>query len=598
MKSADLPSPPGADASRRTRLRFEALAVGALFLAAACLVTWPTAIDLDGVFPFSVRRFDGYGVVWFGEHAWRVARGEVSMFHAPEVAWPDGLDLRLADSFLFGVLYLPFRAILPPVAAYNAFTIAAIAFTALAGWWFARRDLGVGPMAAIGAGWIVGFSSLVHSFRLEGEAYLLAGGLLPLFAGAVLRVGRDGRVRDGVVGGALLAALGWSTGYFGINGAIVAAVVGPIVWGVHARDSGDVTNRRRLVAVVAAAVTALVLLLPLVALLRAGGGADAIAARFPDGEDPLRNVAQDSVTLSGILVPFAASAPLRQDRIFYVGLAGLVLAGLGLVTRAPRRTAPWAALLGVSLVFALGPLLRLDDATNEGIRLPYAWIADVAPQILAYRMPARLLSVTAVALAALAALALEGLRRDGVGFAWRLALVGCLAVDGLYFTGAAVDPTGAPARVPEGYSAVSGRGAVFDFYGADRLLLRYSGLSVFYQVSHGHPVFADFTRGEGRMTAVSRRIAVALMLKDDVAARALFDALAAVGATDLAAHVDSFPTSDRDTVRAGLARILGAPAPAPVDTSGDVVEVYAFPAAPTGLDKLTALRLLDAGESL
>ncbi|MES2639880.1 MAG: hypothetical protein V4850_10375 [Myxococcota bacterium] len=598
MKPAAPPTPPGTDARPRPRLRFEALAVSALFLAAACFVTWPTVLDLDGAFPFSVRRFDGYGVVWFGEHAWRVVRGEVSAFHAPEVAWPEGLDLRLADSFLFGLLYLPFRAVFSPVAAYNAFTIAALASTAVAGWWFARRDLGVGSLAAIGAGWIVGFSSLVHSFRLEGEAYLLAGGLLPLFAGAVVRVGRDGRVRDGIVGGALLASLGWSTGYFGINGALLAAVVGPVVWAIHARDATGPTNQRRLVAVVAAAITALVLLLPLMALLGGGGGADAIAARFPDGEDPLRNVAQDSVTLSGILVPFPASAPLRQDRIFYLGLAGLVLAGLALVTRAPRRTAPWAALLGISLVFALGPLLRIDDASNVGMRLPYAWIADVAPQILAYRMPARLLSVTAVALAALAALALEGLRRDGLGRGWRVALLACLAIDGLFFTGAALDPTGAPARVPEGYSALSGRGAVFDLFGADRLLLRYSGRSVFYQVAHGQPVFADFTRGEGRMTSVSRRIAVALVLNDDAEANALFEALAAVGATDLAVHVDSFPTSDRDTVRAGLVRILGDAAPAPADTSGDVVEVFALPAPPAGLDKVSALQVLDATGAL
>lgn len=574
------------------------MAVGALFFAAAALVTWPTVLDLDGTLPFSIRRFDGYGVVWFGEHAWRAVHGEVSPFHAPEVAWPDGLDLRLADSFLFGLLYLPFRALFAPVAAYNVFTLAALASTGLAGWWFARRDLGVGSLAAVGAGWIVGFSSLVHSFRLEGEAYLLAGGLLPLFAGSVLRVGRDGRVRDGVVGGLLLAGLGWSTGYFGVNGAVVAAVVGPIVWAVHARDATGPTHRRRALAVLAAAVTALVLLLPLVEMMSAGGGAEAIAARFPAGEDPLRNVAQDSVSLSGLLVPFPASAPLRQDRILYIGLAGLVLAGLAVITRAPRRTAPWVALLGVSLVFSLGPLLRIDDATTGEVHLPFAWIAEVAPQILAYRMPSRLLSVTAVALAALAALALDGLRRDGLGRPWRLALVSCLAVDGLYFTGAVTDPTGAPARVPEGYSGVSGAGAVFDLFGADRLLLRYSGRSVFYQVFHGRPVFADFTRGEGRMTSVSRRMAVALVLEDDVQARALLDALAAVGATDLALHPDSFPEADRDTVRAGIVRLLGPVASTPADTSGDPVEVYRLPAPPSGLDKIAALQVLDGPEAL
>ena len=159
------PSSPGAARSPGGWL--EALLVAALFVAAAGLVTWPTLKELDGAFPFSVRRFDGYGVVWFGEHAWRAIQGEVTPLHAPEVAWPEGLNLKLADSFLFGLLYLPFRAVLPPVAAFNAFTIAALASTAFAGWWFARKDLGVGALAAVGAGWIVGFSSEIGIKRLR-----------------------------------------------------------------------------------------------------------------------------------------------------------------------------------------------------------------------------------------------------------------------------------------------------------------------------------------------------------------------------------------------------------------------------------------------
>jgi len=589
------PSPP-APAGPPTRGRaVELVAVAVAFFTAACVVTWPTIIDLGGSFPFSVRRFDGYGVVWFGEHAWRVLRGDVTALHAPEVAWPEGLDLRLADSFLFGLLYLPFRAVLAPVAAFNLFTIVALASTALSGWWLARRVLETGPLAAVAAGFVVGFSSLVHSFRLEGEAYLLAGGFLPLFAGYILRVIWYGRLRDGVVTGVLLAALGWSTGYFGVNGVVVAAVLGPVALLTARRTS--VSLRAQVLATLLSVATAFVLLVPLVLLLRGGGGADAIASRFPTGESPLRNVAQDSATLSGLLVPFPASAPLRQDRIFYVGLAGLAICAVAFLVRSPRRTAPWAALLVVSIVFSLGPYLRIDDATTSGPRMPYAWVASVAPQILAYRMPARLLSVAAVALAALVALALDGLRREGVGLRWRVPLLITLVIDGLVFTGAAVDPTGAPARVPEGYAALSrGGGAVFDLFGTDRLLLRYSGRAVFYQVFHGRPVFANFTKADGRMPEVGRRIANALVNVDDAEARRLFDALAAVGATDIALHLSSFPDADQVLIQAGLTRLLGAPGEAPTDTSGDPVTIFRLPPPPQTLDRAAALRTLDALE--
>lgn len=576
--------------------RAEWLLVCVLYLVASCLVTWPTVKDLGASLPFSVRRFDGYGALWFGEHAWRALHGQVPLLEAPEVAWPEGLDLHLADSFLFGLLYLPFRWAFPPVSAFNAFTLAAMASTALSGWWLARRVLDTGPLAAVGAGFVVGFTALVHSFRLEGEVYLLAGGFLPLFAGFLLRTAWYGRLPDAVACGASLGALGWSTGYFGVNGAVVGFVLGPLALLLGRRDSTRSWPVRLRAATVAVA-TALVLLVPLVVLLRSGGGAEAIASRFPEGEDPLRNVAQDSVTLSGLLVPFPGSAPLRQDRIFYVGLAGMTLGLAALLLRSPRIVLPWAALLAASLLLALGPVLRVEDAALTGPSMPYAWIASVAPQILAYRMPTRLLSVVAVALAALCALALEGLRRDGLGKGWRVTLVALLAIDGLWFTGAMTDPVGAPARVPEGYQAASRPGPIFDFFGYDRLLLRYSGRSVFYQTSHDRPVFADFTRTEGRMTDVGRRLAGALVNNQTEEARALLEALAGVGATYVALHVESFPSSDQAAIRDGLINLLGPAEAAPPDTSGDPVELYALPAAAPGADLAAALRVLDEVEA-
>ena len=575
--------------------RLEGLAVAGLYFAVTCFVTWPTIQDLGATLPFSVRRFDGYGALWFGEHAWRFVQGEVPAFRAPEVAWPLGLDLRLADSFLFGLLYLPFRALLPPVEAFNAFTLAAIASTALSGWWLARRVLGVGALAATAAGFVVGFTSLVHSFRLEGEAYLLAGGFLPLFAGFLLRTAWYGRTWDGVACCALLAALAWSTGYFGINGALVGGVLGALALALgHSRSSVAFGARVRAAAI--AVLTALLFLVPLVLLLRSGGGADAIASRFPEGEDPLRNVAQDSVTLSGLLVPFPGSAPLRQDRIFYIGLAGLVVSAAALVLRGPRVVAPWVGLLVVALTLALGPYLRLGDADVGGPVMPYAWVASVAPQILAYRMPARLLSVVALALAGLTALALEGMRRDGLGKGWRVAICGLLAIDGVWFTGAALDSVGAPARVPEAYQAARAPGAIFDFFGTDRLLLRYSGRSVFYQVSHGRPVFADFTRTDGRMVRVSQRLGEALVARDEREVGAVLDALAAVGAAYVAWHRTSFPEPDRAAIREGLVRRMGPPLDAPEDTSGDPVDLFALPDPPAGMDEEAALDVLDGEE--
>ena len=101
----------------------------------AVFATWPLVTDLDGWLLFGERRFDGYGTLWLGEHTWRALTGEGQLLLAPEVAYPAGLDLRLADSFIYAVAYVPLRLFGGPVVAFNLFSLASIALTGTAGYW-------------------------------------------------------------------------------------------------------------------------------------------------------------------------------------------------------------------------------------------------------------------------------------------------------------------------------------------------------------------------------------------------------------------------------------------------------------------------------
>ena len=148
-----------------------------------------------------------------------------------------------------------------------------------------------------------------------------------------------------------------------------------------------------------------------------------------------------------------------------------------------------------------------------------------------------------------------------------------MAADGLLFTGFATDEALNPVEVPSAYAHVSDRGALLDLWGHDRFLLRHAGLSTFYQVFHGRPVLADFTRAGDAQAVLGRRLGLAFVAGDLDRARELLDLLADLGVSDIALHPKSFPEADLPAIRAGLARLCEAVA-AGTSEEADPVELY------------------------
>lgn len=543
-------SPPSM--SRVARIPGTAWALAA-YLGLVVLASWPLILDLDGSLFFHEKRFDGYGTVWFGEHSWRSLKGETPWLSTTAVAWPDGLDLRQADSFLYGLLYAPFRLFLSPVASFNAFSLLAIAATGAAGYWMAAVPLRSPGLAAFGCGAIMAFNSLMHTYRIEGEAYLLAGLFVPLLAGHLVLAARTGRPEAGLKAAVALGALAWSSGYYAVDGALVALVLG---LSLLALEPGEPVERRRWPAVATFSLGSLALIVPL-AVVVLGALSEAVGARAGD-EDPLVNVAMDAVSLSGILVPYPETAFLRQGRIHYLGAVGISLALVAVTVRRPRETLPWVLVALTGTVLSLGPSLRLDDLDPGGASLPYAWLYELVPGILAYRMPARFMALTYLGLGALSALLLARLAEEGLGRGARTALVGLLLLDGLVFTGFSVDTTEAPAQVPSGYDSLSGEGAVLDLWGRDREMLKYAGLSAFYQAHHGQPSMTDFTRGGSPQEVLGRRLAVAVIEDREEDVREILEVLGHLGVTDIALHSASFHEADGSRLRQGLKRYCRA----------------------------------------
>ncbi|MEO2169222.1 MAG: methylmalonyl-CoA mutase family protein, partial [bacterium] len=84
------------------------------------------------------------------------------------------------------------------------------------------------------AGLIMAFNSLMHTYRIEGEAYLLAGFFLPLYAGNLIRLATRLRVKDGILAGLMLGALGWSSGYYAIDGMLLSLIMGGALAAIEA----------------------------------------------------------------------------------------------------------------------------------------------------------------------------------------------------------------------------------------------------------------------------------------------------------------------------------------------------------------------------
>ncbi|MCP4919214.1 MAG: hypothetical protein GY913_20125 [Proteobacteria bacterium] len=554
----------------------EAALVALLFAALAVGSTWPLAADLDGQILMSSERFDGYGTIWLGEHVWRALTGDAQLLHAMEMNHPEGLDLRLADSFVYGLLFVPLRAVMPSVAAFNIYALISLAGTGLAGWWLARGPLGTRTLPALVCGIVVAFNAAMLNYRIEGEAYLLGSWCLPLLAGLLVLAGR-GSVRAGAGAGACLAVLAWSSGYLAIDGAFIAAAIAPL---------SVLAGQRRGIALPALAfvVVALVLIAPLASMVGAGLE-NALDARFRADEAPLANITADSVSLSSMIAVLPETAFLRQGRLSYAGLAPLVLGAGALLVVPWRKWLPWAGVALAGLVLALGPYLRLTDADlGVGLTLPYAALAGLSESFTAYRMPIRFLAVSALGMGALLALFLDQLATVGVGRRLRIPIAAAVVLDCLVMNGFALERTLTPVEIPDGYERLSKRGAVFDLWGPDRQMLRHAGLSAFYQTAHGQPVVADFTRIESPQTMLGERLGVALAVGEQDDAHELLQVLAGLGVSDVALHADTFRSDDAAAIRARL-RILATP------TSRDPggVEIYTLPERLEGMSQDEAL---------
>jgi hypothetical protein len=396
--------------------RVRALALVALYVAAAFVATLPASLDAGSAFIADGAEGDGEPAA--GDHLQAVYRfwlvgHQLALGAAP---WVDPYSFQpLVDpqvalaGWPFGLAFWPLDAVFGPVVAWNLLLLATIVAAGLLtyGW---LRELELPPGAAA----LGGLAFALAPYRLAQSGTHLLGWiavLLPLALLGYERSRRAGRGPSAHLWGALAAA------------AIVSV---PLSGQVHLA----------LGAVPFFAVYVAIRATPVAAAWASGGLAAAVGTGLAihlaivrgsaesEGRS-LQEVGEYSASLWDLLSRWM---PEQPERFVYLGWLLPVLAAMGAVALWQSGRRVLTAFLGAAAV--VPPLLAL------GTNLPlYEILWNAFPPLRFPRVPGRLMPIADLAVAALAAVAAARLlaasgRRAGLATA---ALIALVAADLLVF---------------------------------------------------------------------------------------------------------------------------------------------------------------------
>lgn len=394
--------------------RFYWLRVAALYLGAACVLTWPLPFQLVS----HLGALDGAGdpflnlwILGWGMDAWladplAVLSGRVfdaNIFHPAEGALTYS-DHLLLQSLVMTPLYAVSGNL---VLCYNVLLLLSIAASGLAMHLLVRSVTGSTAAAFVaGLAWACWPYRTAHLLHLQLQSLYF----LPLALWALHRVVAARRWRD-VLGLALFAALqAISSVYYGLMTAIAVAIAAVAL----AIATGQWRSARLWSRLAAGAVIGALMIAPIAwpywqTQQREGFGRNLFeAAAHAASAQSYTQVPPDNLLYgrTGVMSPRAPAVGARDRRHvehqMFPGaiISALALIGLWRARRSDARplAAAAAALVVVGIVLSLGP---------EGARSVYAWFADVVFGFQAIRAPARFAVIAMAGICLLAGLAVK-----------------------------------------------------------------------------------------------------------------------------------------------------------------------------------------------
>ena len=463
--------------------RFAVLALG-VGLVTAAVLTFPLPLHLGSAL-LEDGTFDAYQFVW---NIWWVRESLLGLHRNPfftsYLFYPDGVPLLFHTfSFSLGLASVPLQLALPggALTAHNVLVVAAPALAVLALALLAHELTGDPSAALVGglAGAVTGTTVWYLPVLYLDCAYLIAFVLW-----AWWRLHRLARPRDVVLLLGLLLALVFASQEYTLMALAIlgldsfASLVAPRAFGLPPRW------RAGLVAFWG--FTALAL-----------GALALVAMHAPATAPPADMVLFGSAFAAALLVPpWVVPTPFW----LYLGTGALALAPIALVWGRPTVRFWLAAAVLLSLM-ALGPYMRWQQpfqgppprlSPGHGFPGPYLVALKVLPLFRFFRAPYRWTVGAQVALGALAALGVAGVRaRIGAASVRTIATAAALA---LVIGSAVLDLRGlrAPlteAAVPAAYGTLSADpqpAAVLELPSGLRAsgFAAFSSLYMYYQTAH------------------------------------------------------------------------------------------------------------------
>lgn len=543
-----------------------------VFSAVSVAFSWPLLLHLDRA--TVTRQVDVYGAIWLVQAVQAVSSSMLS-----PTAWPVGQDLWAGDSLLMLLVARVLHAWTWPVVFISAVTLAGPVLSAWAAERFAARILGAAFPWSLVAGLGYGFSGLVATTLLEGQVYALVAPWLPLLAGAwITALGPEARLRHGLLAGLFWALCLLTTAYLGVAASL-------LVVGIAASEARP--GRTRIRPPLAAAAVALPVGGAYVALLRralAGSSGDTLASTLAaPGQWGSSTLASLAAPYPGIDLFDHSMGPTLGWTCFLFALLAPVVLG---------RPGPWRGLLATSLVLlvaSLGP--QIGPVFRETWLL--TWTIWDAPGLDGFRFPCRLLAVSMLGFATVAAAVLTRLAR---GRPWWVAPVFGLILVDIFGIGKVSARTGTTfVETPSAYRAVSSEGALLELlprFGPREtdLDIYFRHLSGTFAGAHGRPVVhawgSDVHGVNGaRSGAPGARVGAALDLwifagrcpdRGDGTPCDVAGWLAGLGIGSVAVRPHLWLRQDRGLVAARLEEVLGPPVAESTD-AGDWVRVHRVP---------------------
>ncbi|MCL4309970.1 MAG: hypothetical protein M0Z32_03195 [Actinomycetota bacterium] len=456
-----------------------------VYFAIFCVLTFP-AITRFGSQWYADSSGDAIQNLWNFWHVRQSIATLQSPYHTSMLFYPEGTTLLAqtlspTNSFLGAGLSL----VLTPYQAYNTVMILAVVLSGLSGfliaYYFSRSY-----WPSIVGGFIYGFSGFAMLHLSYGRINLMSLEWVPLFLIFWHKLLTRPSLKRGLLASLFLILTAYTDLYYLFFACFTAAIFLAVF--MFRNGWRRILDRRYLVPLALFGSLFLLAFGPFLLAL--------ISAELKDPFIDAHPAATYSIDLLAPFLPGFLKGWYSSRLSFgegagegLIGVTVLALAAYVVIKRkqfGKRFPLEWLLLLGIGFLYSLGPVLHVYHHTfGNHLIMPYTVFQDLLPFLRLAGMPDRIMALTTLAAAVIAAVALSRIMNRKRG--WLLLVLIATAI-GVEYLPARALPAGVP-PIPGYVTAIESlpdKAPVYDYYPKE------NPVNMLYQTLDDHPIVGGF----------------------------------------------------------------------------------------------------------